>query len=198
MKTGSNLDRMGAFSLFPGEISSYLGGVRRETFKETGRMEGVVVTRPAVHEDERGSLVEFFRSDELPGGLLPAMGYISYTRPGMCRGPHEHAGQHDIFFFPGPGRFMLVLWDARPHSGTRGYRLVVEAGEGDPAVVIVPPGVVHAYACISSCTGMVINVPDRLYRGEGKTGPADEIRHEDDDSSPFMSDFMELFKARPH
>jgi len=33
--------------------------------------------------------------------------------------------------------------------------------------------------------GLVINLPNRLYRGEGKQNGVDEIRHEDTPDSPF-------------
>jgi dTDP-4-dehydrorhamnose 3,5-epimerase len=35
---------------------------------------------------------------------------------------------------------------------------------------------------------MVINCPNRLYLGDGKSGPVDEIRHEDDPDTVFQMD----------
>jgi len=35
---------------------------------------------------------------------------------------------------------------------------------------------------------MVLNMPDRLYKGEGRTGPVDEVRYEDDPDSPYKID----------
>lgn len=54
--------------------------------------------------------------------------------------------------------------------------------------VVIPPGVVHAYKNIGSVDGVVMNFPDRLYAGPGRTEPVDEIRHEDDPESPFKID----------
>jgi dTDP-4-dehydrorhamnose 3,5-epimerase len=51
--------------------------------------------------------------------------------------------------------------------------------------VIVPPGVVHGYKNIGDKPGWVFNAPNRLYAGRGKQEPVDEIRHEDEDGSPF-------------
>jgi dTDP-4-dehydrorhamnose 3,5-epimerase len=48
----------------------------------------------------------------------------------------------------------------------------------------VPPGVIHAYKSLSK-DGIVINLPDKLYRGKGKRGKVDEMRHEDDPNSPY-------------
>ena len=53
-------------------------------------------------------------------------------------------------------------------------------GEGRPRAVVVPPGIVHGYQCISDYPGVVLNAPDTLYAGPGRMYPVDEIRHEDD------------------
>lgn len=142
-------------------------------------IEGVIVKSLVVNCDARGSLTELFRSDGIPAGLFPVMAYISVTKPGIGRGPHEHREQTDTFAFVGPGRFRISLWDARTGSPTRGAQMVIEAGVGHPTLVIVPPGVVHGYKNVSDEDGMVLNFPDRLYAGPGKKGPVDEIRHED-------------------
>jgi dTDP-4-dehydrorhamnose 3,5-epimerase len=142
-------------------------------------IEGVHVIKLVKHNDERGFLVETFRTDSLPQALQPVMSYISYTEPGVGRGPHEHESQTDIFAFVGPGNFKIYLWDNRCNSTTFRNRMIVVAGLDNPATVIVPPGVVHAYRNISKTDqGMVLNYPDRLYAGWGKKEPVDEIRHE--------------------
>ena len=148
-----------------------------------------VVTRPlAKFLDERGWLAELFRSDELAPGLMPAMAYISMTRPGVARGPHEHREQADCFAFMGPSNFKIFLWDARETSPSRGVRQVIYAGADSPQLMIVPAGVVHAYKNMGGCDGIVFNAPNRLYAGEGKNSPVDEIRHEDVPDSPFLLD----------
>ncbi len=144
-----------------------------------GPIDGVVVTPLVRNLDERGCLVETFREDTLPRGLRPAMSYLSLTEPGVARGPHEHREQTDIFAFPGPGNFRIVLWDNRGGSATEGRRTVLFGGTDNPLSVIVPPGVVHGYRNVSPAErGLVLNYPDRLYAGPGKTQPVDEIRHE--------------------
>ena len=168
----------------------------KSAFEDTASIEGVSVRRPVRHEDSRGYLTEFFRRDETSRELLPAMGYLSVTNPGLSRGPHEHGEQTDTFFFPGPGDFVLALWDNRRGSPTFRGRMIVEAGAKSPAVVVVPPGVVHAYACASSSPGLVVNIPNRLYRGEGKKEEVDETRHETDPNDPFSVDFKLVLEGR--
>lgn len=146
-----------------------------------------VIWRPLIqHRDERGWLCELFRSDEIPQEFQPAQVYLSTTKPGMARGPHEHIEQADCFCFLGPSRFLLALWDNRPASPT--FRVAQEAvlGEDDPTLVIIPAGVVHGYKNIGHETGWVVNCPNRLYRGWGRTQPVDEIRHECNANSPFQ------------
>ena len=152
-----------------------------------GQIEGVVVKKLTKFPDRRGFLCETFRLDELPPDLKPVMSYISYTEPGIARGPHEHREQTDIFVFLGPGNFFLKLWDNRAESATRGNFMELIAGTDNPIMMIIPPGVVHGYRNISSTErGMVLNFPDRLYMGWGKQEEVDEIRHEDETDSPFV------------
>ncbi|HZZ78657.1 MAG TPA: dTDP-4-dehydrorhamnose 3,5-epimerase [Gemmataceae bacterium] len=145
-----------------------------------------VIWRPLTsHRDERGWLCEMFRQDELAPGDLPAMGYLSETLPGATRGPHEHLQQTDCFCFFGAATFHLYLWDNRPESASYLCHEIAIVGGGQPMRVIVPPGIVHAYRNVSAMPGLVVNCPNRLYRGEGKADPVDEIRHEDDPRSVF-------------
>ena len=154
-----------------------------------GNIEGVLVRELSQHTDNRGILIETFRLDWLSEGLNPQMSYISYTKPGTARGPHEHQEQTDIFCFVGPGNFWIKLWDNRVNSIT--YRNYIEliGGEDKLISLIVPPGVVHGYKNISEKDGLVLNFPDKLYRGWDKKEQVDEIRHEDE-LDEFYLDFI--------
>ncbi len=153
-----------------------------------GPIDGLQVRRLGRFEDQRGWLIELFRRDELSRDEVPVMAYVSQTLPGVARGPHGHVEQSDYFAFVGPGDFKLYLWDDRPASPTSGNRQTIVLGESNLAVVIIPPGVVHAYKNISGYPGLVFNCPNRLYAGEGKKEPVDEIRHEDRPDSPYHLD----------
>ena len=153
-----------------------------------GAIEGVVVKPFRKFIDERGWLAEIFRHDELPTEYHPAMSYVSVTLPGVLRGPHEHVDQADIFCWVGPGNFKVTLWDNRKESPTYLNRMEFCMGSDNPGSALIPKGVVHCYRCISYEPGMVINCPNRLFAGEGKKGPIDEIRHEDDPENPFVKD----------
>jgi dTDP-4-dehydrorhamnose 3,5-epimerase len=153
-----------------------------------GSIDGVVLRDLGTFCDDRGWLAELFRNDELPAEHAPVMAYISETGPGVARGPHAHEDQSDYFAFIGPGDFKLYLWDNRADGPTFRHRHVEIVGASRRRSVIIPPGVVHAYRNVSAVPGWVFNAPNRLYAGEGKQGPVDEVRWEDVADSPFVLD----------
>jgi len=140
--------------------------------KATG-IQGVVIKDLEVHIDSRGWLLEVFRIDTVPR-LMPAMAYVSCTGKGIVRGPHEHYFQTDAFCFL--GSFAVQLWDNRKSSPT--YRKTIHFRVTKPKLVVVPPGVAHAYKALKH-NQLVLNLPDQLYKEWGRQGVVDEIRYED-------------------
>jgi dTDP-4-dehydrorhamnose 3,5-epimerase len=153
-----------------------------------GAIDGVVWTPLKKFHDSRGWLCELFRNDELQPAHLPAMAYLSVTDAGIARGPHEHVDQTDYFCFLGPSNFKMYLWDIRPHSPTYRVKQTDVVGADKPMALIVPPGVVHAYKNVGDVPGLVVNCPNRLYRGQGRKEAVDEIRHEERADSLFELD----------
>ena len=149
-----------------------------------GPIEGVVVTPLQQHEDERGWLVELFRNDEIKS-TSPVMGYVSETKPGVTRGPHMHYSQTDHFVAIGPGTVEFCIWDDRADQPTFGNRMTFTAGTDSPCRISIPPLVVHAYRNVGNESCRLMNFPDRLYAGEGRKSPVDEIRFEDVSEHPF-------------
>lgn len=147
-------------------------------------IKGVEIKELKKNVDDRGWLAEIYRADELD--FSPVMSYVSLTNPGVVRGPHEHVKQSDCFVFIGPGNFCLYLWDRRSESPTFREKMELEVGADNQVLVIVPPGVVHGYKCISESAALCINLPDKLYKGEGKSEEVDEIRWEKDPQSPYI------------
>ena len=156
-----------------------------------GEIDGVTIRPLKRFNDPRGWLMEVFRADEMPSDVMPAMGYVSLTRPGVTRGPHEHVAQTDTFAFVGPGNLRVTLWDKRASSRTRGRKFAIVAGEDNPVAMIIPPGVVHCYQNISDHDGWVLNFPNRLYAGQGKKEKVDEIRYEDSGSGALLAELLD-------
>jgi dTDP-4-dehydrorhamnose 3,5-epimerase len=146
-----------------------------------GTIEGVLTKEFRQLRDNRGWLAESFRIDEL-GDYRPEMGYVSVTFPNVTRGPHEHKEQTDYFCFL--GKFTLFLWDNRTDSPTYRKRMVME--NVDRLIVVIPPGIVHAYRNSGDSDGMVLNFPNRLYAGWGKKETVDEVRYENDPKNPYV------------
>ena len=155
------------------------------TIFKGGDIAGVEIKKITRYSDERGWLLEVFRNDELKNEFHPVMTYVSLTNPGVARGPHEHAHQTDYFCFAGPSDFRIYLWDNRAGFPTEGNRMVFTAGESEPSTVIVPKGIVHAYINIGAGDGLVINCPNRLFKGQGRRDSVDEVRYEGDPNSPY-------------
>jgi len=155
---------------------------------QRGKIHDVLVRPVPKYVDERGWLAEAFRDDELEPEFQPTMTYLSLSRPGVCRGPHEHVDQADYFVFLGPSNFKLLLWDARKDSPTYLTMMKMVVGEDAPMAVLVPKGVVHGYKNVGGKDGLVVNSPNQLFMGEGKKHPIDEIRHEHIVDSPFDMD----------
>jgi dTDP-4-dehydrorhamnose 3,5-epimerase len=167
----------------------------------TEPMPGVLVKPLNKYSDQRGWLMEVFRDDELPEGFEPAMSYLSVTKPGVARGPHEHVHQTDLFVFL-DGAYELHLWDSRnpggepvPMAAMGSFEsvdlgpqepyLMLQVGAENPVAVFVPPGVVHAYRNVGDKDAFVLNYPDKLYAGHGKKEPVDEIRHEEREDAKY-------------
>ncbi len=148
-------------------------------------IEGVIIRELSAHDDERGWLVEMFRGDELSKKNLPVMAYLSSTKPGVARGPHEHKKQSDLFCFLGFSTFYVYLWDNRKKSSSYKEKFTFKCAKDRATLVLVPPGVVHAYKNIGSHDGLVFNAPNQLYKGKHRTQKIDEIRHEEIPNTPF-------------
>ena len=153
-----------------------------------GSIDGVLWIPLRKFHDARGWLCELYRNDELRPEQMPAMCYLSVTEVGAARGPHEHVAQTDYFCFLGPSNFKIYLWDMRPQSPTFRIRQTEVVGADKPMALIVPPGVVHAYKNVGNVPGLVVNCPNRLYQGQGRKEPVDEIRHEERADSIYVMD----------
>lgn len=155
-----------------------------DNFKD-GIINDIIIKDLIKNNDSRGWLIELFRKDMIDENIFPDMSYISLTHSGIVRGPHEHLEQTDYFCFIGYSIFRLFLWDNREESDTYRNRMILDMDENSPKIVIVPPRIVHAYKNIGDGSGLVINLPNKLYAGWGKKEDVDEVRYENDSNSLF-------------
>ena len=124
-------------------------------------IDGVKVTPLKVMPDERGRLMEMFRSDA-PDFEKFGQTYLTTAYPGVVKAWHYHQLQTDNFVCVA-GMMKVVLYDARPDSPTQGQVDVFHMGLHNPIRLRIPRGVYHGFKCISETEAMVINVPTELY-----------------------------------
>jgi dTDP-4-dehydrorhamnose 3,5-epimerase len=125
-------------------------------------IEGVSVKKLKVIPDERGRLMEIFRSDE-PEYEVFGQCYTTTAYPGVVKAWHYHKEQVDNFSCIS-GMIKLVLYDARPDSPTHRHVMEIFMGEHNPVRVRIPNFVYHGFKCISEREAIIVNIPTRLYR----------------------------------
>jgi dTDP-4-dehydrorhamnose 3,5-epimerase len=124
-------------------------------------IDGVRVKELRVLPDQRGWLAELVRSDD-DDFVKFGQVYVSVTYPGVVKAWHLHRRQHDLVICLG-GMILLVLYDDREGSPTRGEVQELHMGTRRPLRVRVPPSVHHGWKCTSPGEAMVVNVSSELY-----------------------------------
>jgi dTDP-4-dehydrorhamnose 3,5-epimerase len=129
-------------------------------------IEGVVVRELVVHADERGSFVETWREEWVPGARPMVQANRADRRRDCVVGLHFHRKQADWWYVV-DGRARVVLHDLRLGSPTDGTTMSFDL-EGDTARgVYIPPGVAHGFAALTDLT--------LTYLVDGYYDPADEL-----------------------
>jgi len=111
--------------------------------------------------DERGYLMEMFRSD-WPEFENFGQAYITAVYPGVVKGWHYHKLQDDNFICV-TGMAKVVLYDGREDSPTYGEVNEFFMGDQNPLHVQIPKGVFHGFKGISDAVTLIVNIPTQLY-----------------------------------
>lgn len=106
-------------------------------------IEGVEIKVMKKFCDDRGFFCEVIKFGE---GTFHEVKQTSYTEtfPGVIKAFHWHKKQWDVWFVA-RGMAQVVLYDQREGSKTKGETQVICAGENNPVLISIPPGVVHGY-----------------------------------------------------
>jgi dTDP-4-dehydrorhamnose 3,5-epimerase len=124
-------------------------------------IEGVKLRKLRLIPDERGYLMEMMRTDwdeyEKFGQV-----YVTAVYPDVVKGWHYHKIQSDHFICV-QGMAKVVLYDSREGSPTKGEINEFFIGSLNPAMLKIPPGVMHGFKGISQETTLIVNVPTELY-----------------------------------
>ena len=142
-----------------------------------GKIHDVVVKDLRKIFDDRGWLMEIFRSD-WPEFQKFGQTYLTTCRPGIIKGWHYHKLQWDHFVVI-KGNALIALYDSRTKSPTNGKVMEVEVLENSPKLVKIPPFVLHGFTPLDDDEIWVVNTPTELYNYK----TPDEFRLEWDDPS---------------
>ncbi len=126
-----------------------------------GAIDGVVLKSLRRIVDDRGWLMEIFRSD-WPEFRKFGQTYLTTCKPGVVKGWHYHKLQWD-HFVPIRGNALVGLYDPREGSPTRGIVQEVEVWEKDPKLIAIPPNVYHGFTPLDDQEIWVVNTPTELY-----------------------------------
>ena len=124
-------------------------------------IEGVKVRKLNPVPDERGWLMEMFRSDwdeyESFGQL-----YVTACYPDVVKGWHYHKLQDDHFICL-KGMAKVVLYDPRDDSPTKGQINEFFMGEQNFMLLKIPKLVYHGFKGIGGTEALIVNMPTKLY-----------------------------------
>lgn len=108
----------------------------------------VKVKKVERHVDDRGFFSEIIKEGEETFHEVKQTSYTE-TYPGVIKAFHWHKKQWDVWFVA-KGMAQIVLYDLREDSPTKGETQVIYAGENNPLVISIPPGVAHGYRVLGN------------------------------------------------
>lgn len=122
-------------------------------------IEGVKLTELRQIGDERGSVLHMLRCDA-EGFTRFGECYFSEVLPGAIKAWKRHRAQTQNLAVPA-GRILIVIFDDRDGSLTRGRVQILELGRPDAYMRLqVPPGLWYGFRCISATPALLANCAD--------------------------------------
>lgn len=104
---------------------------------------GILLKDLQMHGDQRGSVTEILRINELDGRRIVQLN-VSVAKPNVLRGVHVHNKQWD-YIVVSAGKMFVALVDLRPGSPTKmQVNTLILDGEKLQALII-PPGIGHGF-----------------------------------------------------
>lgn len=128
-------------------------------------IDGLRVTPLREISDGRGAVLHLLRSDD-PAFTGFGECYCSETIPGAVKAWKRHKVQTQNLAVP-VGRLLLVIFDDRPLSATRGALEVLKLGRPDKYVrVSIPPGLWYGFCALGAGPALIVNCADRPHEPE--------------------------------
>ena len=123
--------------------------VRFDSIKHTTPFGGLVVFRPKVYADERGSVFESYTEHYNLGNFVHEL--ITCSKKNVIRGLHFQSGYAaqgklcQVIY----GRILDVSVDIRFNSPTFGEHFCIELNNDNKTQVWIPPGFAHGFSVLS-------------------------------------------------
>ncbi|GAC1399958.1 MAG: dTDP-4-dehydrorhamnose 3,5-epimerase family protein [Chloroflexota bacterium] len=156
--------------------SSWVSAVHRDalstqSYESKTSIDGVRAVDLRLFADEGGDFCEmgrFIEHGELAGipGYVPAQISYSYMEPGTIKALHLHRLQDDVWFVPPQDRVLVGLLDVRENSPTCDVAMRMVLGAGRARLLLIPRGVAHGVANLSSRPANVIYFVNRAFNPE--------------------------------
>jgi dTDP-4-dehydrorhamnose 3,5-epimerase len=109
---------------------------------------GVKIKPIKKYADDRGFFAEIIKFGEETFCEVKQTSYTE-TYPGVIKAFHWHKKQWDVWFVA-RGMAQVVLCDLREDSKTKRETQVICAGEDNPVLIAIPPGVAHGYRVLGT------------------------------------------------
>jgi dTDP-4-dehydrorhamnose 3,5-epimerase len=133
-------------------------------------IDGVLFRPLKVHLDGRGEVTELWSAPWSADGIAtPQHVYQSATDYSVVKAWHLHELHTDQFTVT-RGKLQLVVADVREDSATFGNANSFILGTLNPALVQIPPGLVHGWKALTPPEVIVVNLQTRPYE------PHDEFK----------------------
>ncbi len=131
-------------------------------------IDGVKITPLKQIGDARGTVMHMLRRDS---DVFVEFGevYFSTVHPGVVKGWHVHKRMILNYAVP-QGEVLVVLYDDRPQSPTRGEVQKVVLGPASYALLTIPPGIWSGFKGLGTETAILANCasiphdPDEIAR----------------------------------
>lgn len=129
-------------------------GLTTQEYGKKKTIEGMRLIEARRFTEDGGSFAELLRlSGGQPAGLegfdVLQVNY-SDMEPGTIKAWHLHFRQEDLWFVPPTGKLLVGLLDCRKGSPSNGVSQRLVLGEGKAQLLLIPRGVAHGAANITS------------------------------------------------
>ena len=121
----------------------------------------MIVNQPPVHVDHRGALVEMYTRPDFWEQPF-AYAYQTSIRPGMLKGWFLHERKFDRYHLVS-GELLVLLYDDRPDSPTRGVLQKTVLSERSARQVLIPPNIWHLSLNVGQFEAILVNLPSTHY-----------------------------------